>query len=191
MEIERVEDWTGKSVTGPDGERIGRLEDIVFTGDGTPLYGAVSTGLFGRRTNLVPLSEATLSPDHVGVPYTKTQVKDAPQLGDASDMSSAAEDEAATHYGQPPRTRTADERYESATQRRQQAEAAQELEEQAREHEQRATELGAAAVQAQATAQAAQEQADVLAREHQTAVALAHETRIQQAQIAPATPPPS
>ncbi len=84
MRIERVEDWLGRPLVGSAGEKIGKLDDLIFSSDGVPLFGAVSTGRFGRRTSLVPPAEASLTPDHVSVPCTEDRIKDAPQLDDAA-----------------------------------------------------------------------------------------------------------
>src|SRR4051794_32000557 len=101
--IDHIEDWIGQTVASSDGGRLGKLEDIVFTADGAPVLGAVSTGLFGRRTSLVPIGQATVAPDRITVPYTKSMVKDAPQLDAVSDMTPAVEDQAEIHYGLPER----------------------------------------------------------------------------------------
>lgn len=177
LRIERVEDWLGRPLVGSDGEKIGKLDDLIFASDGTPLFGAVSTGLFGRRTSLVPLAEASLTPDHVSVPYTKDHVKDAPQLDDPSDMSVETEDSSAEHYDLPARDRSDAEGYVSAGERARQAEQSRAAEERATTLEQRADELAQAVTKAEDQARDARARADGLAREHQDAIAEAQAAR--------------
>ncbi len=184
LSIERVEDWMGHPLVGSDGEKIGKLEDLVFSASGTPLFAAVSTGLFGRRTSLVPLHDASLTPDHVSVPYTKDQIKAAPQLGESGEMSGELEDASAEHYGMPARQRTAGEAYVSASQRARQAERAREAEAQAGQLEERAGTLGQQVQEAEQRARDARARADELAREHQDALAQAQQARRAQQELA-------
>lgn len=188
LEIEHVEQWLGKTVVGPDGEKIGRLDDIVYASDGTPVYGAVTTGLFGHLTSLVPLAQAMLSPDHIAVPYDKGQVKGAPQLVEPGEMSSTIEDEATAHYREPVREQALDERYVTAIGRQRQAKDVVDIDVEAQKLEQHADEIGAQAENARSDAQNAQERADALAREHEAALVKAREARGQQARIDPSVP---
>jgi hypothetical protein len=183
--IERVADWIGRTVTGTDGEKIGRLDDIVYSTGGEPLLGAVSTGLFGHRTSLVPLAEATLSPDHVAVPYSKSMVKDAPQLDAPDAMSAAVEDQAEIHYGLPERERTADERYVTAAEQARREAAAAEAAAQAERLEARADDLRSGAADARDTAAAATERADALDRERAAAEAEAQRARDEERDLRP------
>ncbi|MDQ6732034.1 MAG: PRC-barrel domain-containing protein [Actinomycetota bacterium] len=184
LSIERVEDWLGRPLVGSDGEKIGKLEDLIFSSSGTPLFAAVSTGLFGRRTTLVPLHDASLTPDHVSVPYTRDQIKGAPQLDEPSEMSGDLEDASAGHYGLPARQRTDDGAYVSAGERARQGERAREAEAQAGELEERAGALGQQAQDAEQQAQSARARADSLAREHQEALAQAQQARRAQQELA-------
>jgi hypothetical protein len=177
LSIERVEDWLGRPLVGSEGEKIGKLEDLIFASGGTPLFAAVSTGLFGRKTSLVPLAEASLTPDHVSVPYTKDEIKGAPQLDDPTDMNGEVEAASAEHYGLPAREHGAGESYLSAGERARQAERAQAAEAHAGELEERADGLGREAKAAEAQAREARERADSAARDHQAALAEAQQAR--------------
>lgn len=182
LSIERVEDWLGRPLVGADGEKIGKLDDLIFASGGAPLFAAVSTGLFGRKTSLVPLAEASLTPDHVSVPYTKDQIKGAPQLDDPTDMNGEVEAASAEHYGLPAREHPAGESYLSAGERAREAERARAAEAHARELEERADGLGREVEAAEAQAREARERADDVARDHQAALAEAHEARQTQRQ---------
>jgi len=185
LSIERVEDWMGHPLVGSDGEKIGRLEDLVFSSSGTPLFAAVSTGLFGRRTSLVPLHDASLTPDHVSVPYTTDQIKGAPQLDEPSEMSGELEDASAEHYGLPARQRADGEAYISASERARQAERAREADAQASQLEERAGTLDDQVQEAEQQAREARARADALAREHQDALAQAQRARRAHQELAP------
>lgn len=185
LSIERVEDWMGHPLVGSDGEKIGKLEDLVFSTSGTPLFAAVSTGLFGRRTSLVPLHDASLTPDHVSVPYTKDQIKGAPQLDELSAMSGELEDASAEHYGLPARQRADGEAYVSAAGRARQAERAREADAQAGQLEERAGTLGQQLQEAEQQARDARARADALAREHQDALTQAQQARRAHQELAP------
>lgn len=185
LSIERVEDWLGRPVVGSDGEKIGKLDDLIFTAGGAPLFAAVSTGLLGRRTSLVPLAEASLTPDHVSVPYTKDQIKAAPQLDDPAEMNGEMETAAAEHYSLPARQRGEGDGYVSAGERARQTEQAREADAHARELEDRADDLGRQREAAEAQAREASERADALARDHRDALDQARQARQAQQQLTP------
>ncbi|MDI5967085.1 PRC and DUF2382 domain-containing protein [Streptomyces sp. SL13] len=69
------------AVTDPGGDRIGEAHH-VFLDDATgrPDWIAVKTGMLGRHEIFVPIRDATLSGDHLEIPYTKETVKNAPNV---------------------------------------------------------------------------------------------------------------
>jgi sporulation protein YlmC with PRC-barrel domain len=80
--VEHIEDWRGKTVIDPDGEQLGKLEDVYFDSvSGTPLLIAVKSGLLGRKSTLVPVNDATVGPDHVRVTHRKEAVEGAAGVG--------------------------------------------------------------------------------------------------------------
>ena len=80
------------NVLGPNGDKIGSV-GTFYLDDQTnePAWVTVNTGLFGTSETFVPLSEATVEGIDVLVPYSKDEVKNAPQI--ASDGSISAEEE--------------------------------------------------------------------------------------------------
>ena len=147
------------------------MSDLIFAPDSTPLFGAVSTGMFGRRTSLVPLHQASLTPDHVTIPYDKDTVKNAPQLANSGEMSGQIEDATADHYAIPRRARTMEDVYVSAEDRARRAEEeARQAEQYAAELEQRADALEAQVHDARATMITAQRRLDDLIADHRDAV---------------------
>src|SRR5918997_5925726 len=74
-----VTDWRGRTLVDQDGNKIGSIDEIYMdTQTEQPEWIAVSTGLFGKKVTFVPIAEATECGGDVRVPYTKDQVKDAP-----------------------------------------------------------------------------------------------------------------
>jgi len=86
-------------VIGSEGEKIGTLKEIYLDQQtGEPEWALVNTGLFGMKSNFMPLAGATTSGDHVQVRFTKQQVKDAPGVGADDELSGSEEAELYRHY---------------------------------------------------------------------------------------------
>ncbi len=89
----------GMTVKGTDGDKIGKVQDVyASTDDSTPTFVTVSTGMFGGKASFVPVAEATLTDDELVVPYTKDQVKDAPNLDSDEELTAEEEDRLYSHY---------------------------------------------------------------------------------------------
>ncbi len=90
-----------QSVYDRVGDKIGGINRILYdkaTGD--PEWVAASTGFLGTKTVLMPLAEASLESDGLRVPYTKDQVKDAPDITiEGGEISEADEQTLYRHYG--------------------------------------------------------------------------------------------
>jgi uncharacterized protein (TIGR02271 family) len=98
--IEDVRTWRGKEVVGPDGEKIGTLEDIYLDRhSGEPEWAAIKTGLFGMKTSFAPLEGATPSGDELRLNYDKATVKDAPNVDADGELSEEEERRLYEHYG--------------------------------------------------------------------------------------------
>lgn len=100
------DEWVGQDVFDADNAKIGAIEDLYYdTRTKRPEWMAVKTGMFGMKRNFVPMNEAQSFTNSDGitclrVPYTKDQVKDAPQI-DAGDRLLTTEEERLlySHYG--------------------------------------------------------------------------------------------
>jgi uncharacterized protein (TIGR02271 family) len=93
-------DWNGRTVIGADGEKIGKADQVYYANDdGTPEWLTVNTGMFGTKTNFVPIAGSKPSGEDVQVAYTKDQVKDAPGVDPDGELSQSEERELWTHYG--------------------------------------------------------------------------------------------
>jgi len=93
-------DWNGRTVVGSDGEKIGKVDEVYLdTASGRPEWLAVHTGLFGTKTNFVPLEGASPAGEDVRVAYTKDQVKDAPGIDPDGSLKDEEERSLWSHYG--------------------------------------------------------------------------------------------
>ena len=97
MTLDRLD---GKPVIGSDGSKIGTVADIYFDKDTEqPEWALVTTGMFGTKHSFVPITNASMEGDELRVPFTKDQVKDAPNLDDDGELSQDEEAMLARHYG--------------------------------------------------------------------------------------------
>lgn len=94
-----IQSWVGRTALGPEGEKIGKVTDI-YLDDQTnqPEWLAVSTGLFGARLSFVPLQGATAEGGGVRLPFSKDQVKDAPNAEPDGHLSMEEEARLYQHY---------------------------------------------------------------------------------------------
>jgi uncharacterized protein (TIGR02271 family) len=99
-EMTEAYDWNGRTVVDSDGEKIGKVDEVyVDSATGRPEWLAVHTGLFGMKTNFVPLQGASPSGGDVRIAYSKDQVKDAPGVNPDEELSDAEERTLWSHYG--------------------------------------------------------------------------------------------
>ena len=84
-----VQAWRGQQlVSGDGGGKIGKIDEIYVDREtGEPKFLAVKTGLFGTNVSFVPIEEAQGAGDDVSVPFTKDQVKDAPNVDADGELS--------------------------------------------------------------------------------------------------------
>jgi uncharacterized protein (TIGR02271 family) len=98
--IDDVKTWRGEQAHGRDGDKLGTIADIYLDRDtGEPEWAAVKTGLFGTKVSFAPLAEATHSGDGVQLPYTKDQLRDAPNAEADGELSQEEEAALYRHYG--------------------------------------------------------------------------------------------
>lgn len=101
----QAKDVPGTDVYAADGAKIGRA-GAVFVDDetGQPAWVTVHTGLLGTRQSFVPISQAEVVSDGLTVPYSKDQVKDAPDVDPDDDghMTPQEEQRLYDHYDLAP-----------------------------------------------------------------------------------------
>ena len=98
----QVRDLIGCQLVGSDGQKIGKVGQIFLDDQtGKPEWATVNTGFFGSSESFVPLAEADVQGDEVRVPYTKDQIKDAPNVDvDAGGHLDQSEEHSLyQHYG--------------------------------------------------------------------------------------------
>ena len=100
---ENIRDWRLKDVVDPDGSKIGSLESVyVDTTTDQPFFAAVTTGIIGRhKLTFVPLTGATVAPDHLRVTVTKDLAKNAPSIDTDGELTVEQEPEVFAHYSLP------------------------------------------------------------------------------------------
>ena len=94
--------WIDRTVVDESGDKIGKVATIYFDDDTQePAWIAVATGWLGNQVSFVPVRNATEDAGGLRVPYSKAQVKDAPNA--EADGHLEPDEEAALyrHYGIP------------------------------------------------------------------------------------------
>jgi uncharacterized protein (TIGR02271 family) len=92
--------YRGQELRGPDGQKIGTIDEIYLdTGTQQPEWAVVTTGLFGTKQTFVPIRDANTSDDGITVPFDKSTVKDAPNIDPDGQLSGGEEAELYRHYG--------------------------------------------------------------------------------------------
>lgn len=100
LDTEQIAQYRGSNLVGPDGNKIGSIEEIYLDDrTGQPEWALVKTGLFGMASNFVPLSDARPQGDALAVPYDKSRVKDAPRIEADEHLSEEQERELYRYYG--------------------------------------------------------------------------------------------
>lgn len=95
-----IDQISGRDVHGSDGEKIGSVGQVYLDDQtGRPDWITVRTGLFGTRSSFVPLTDAQQTDEGLRVPYTKDQVKDAPNVEDDGHLEPEEEERLFAHYG--------------------------------------------------------------------------------------------
>jgi hypothetical protein len=100
-DIDTALEWQGRTVLDRSGEKIGKLDEFFLDAEtDLPAWGAVTSGLFGRRRALVPLSDAEAAgEDELRVPFDKDHVLAAPQADPEVELSPDEEEALHRHYG--------------------------------------------------------------------------------------------
>lgn len=92
--------WQGRRVVDPEGDKIGTVDDLFVDEESRkPEWLFVDTGVFGKNV-FVPAGESRFPDDDtVQVPYTKDQVKDAPDIAVGDTLSTDDERRLYDYYG--------------------------------------------------------------------------------------------
>jgi uncharacterized protein (TIGR02271 family) len=94
-----VQTWKGQDLHGEGNDKIGSITDVYLDRQsGEPEWIAVKTGLFGSNLSFVPIRDASSTGDGVTVPYSKSLVKDAPNVSADGELSPEEERRLYDHY---------------------------------------------------------------------------------------------
>ena len=97
--IEQLEELRGTNVYDSAGDKIGEVEEIFWDEQTRrPEWIGLGAGFFGTKRVLVPVTAAEQRADGLVVPYSKDQVRDAPDV-DSDEISQETEYALARHYG--------------------------------------------------------------------------------------------
>jgi sporulation protein YlmC with PRC-barrel domain len=93
--------WIGTDAYDSNGDRVGSIKDIYYDdATGKPEWLAVNTGLFGVRSSVVPITGTSLfNENQLQLPFTKDQIKDAPNVDIDTPMTDMEEQRLYDHYG--------------------------------------------------------------------------------------------
>ena len=98
--VEEIRDWQGQDIHNQDGDKLGSVGEVYLDQQtGAPEWVAVKTGLFGTKLSFAPLAEARREQDGIVLPYSKEQIKDAPQVEADGELSQQEEAALYRHYG--------------------------------------------------------------------------------------------
>ncbi len=90
----------GATMYATDGDKVGKVTDVYIDADTKVAeWALVDTGFFGTKESFVPLAEARMEGDDLHVPYSKDQVKDAPNAEPDGELSQDEEARLYDHYG--------------------------------------------------------------------------------------------
>ena len=79
--VERIEEWRGETVIDPQGEQLGRVDEVFYDArSGDALLLSVKSGKLRTKSWLVPLEGASVGRAYVRVAHGKATVEAADQM---------------------------------------------------------------------------------------------------------------
>lgn len=95
-----VDDLYGATLIDAEGDKVGDVSQVYLDDQsGEPDWVTVRTGFFGTNESFVPLRGATLAGTELRVPYTKAEIKQAPNFDAAHHLDVGDENRLYRHYG--------------------------------------------------------------------------------------------
>ena len=98
----QVRDLIGSQLVDSTDQKVGKVGQIFLDDQtGQPEWATVNTGFFGSSESFVPLAEADVQGDQIRVPYSKDQIKNAPNVDadDGGHLDQSEEHNLYQHYG--------------------------------------------------------------------------------------------
>src|SRR3954469_18681781 len=91
LTVDRLAQMHGEAVYDTNGDKIGKVDEIFYDLDTRePEWIGIGTGFFGTKRVLVPVHGASVTEDGISVPYSKSEVKDSPDI-DGDDIDEQTE----------------------------------------------------------------------------------------------------
>jgi hypothetical protein len=97
---ELEEDYTGYTVYDPDGEKIGKVDDLFVDENDNPEYIGVKTGFMDTRSTLIPMNLVRIDERRrfVEVSRSKSEVREGPAFDDDEEITPEYEERVRSHY---------------------------------------------------------------------------------------------
>jgi Domain of unknown function (DUF2382)/PRC-barrel domain len=100
LDPETRERWRELVVVDRDAATVGTIDSFYLDqASGLPTWALVRSGWLGGRHSFIPLADAVEAGGEIRLPYTKTQVQHAPEIGLGSELTADDELALAGHYG--------------------------------------------------------------------------------------------
>jgi uncharacterized protein (TIGR02271 family) len=95
------DEYSGYTVLDPNGEKIGKVDDLFLDENNEPEYVGVKMGFLGTSSTLIPMDVCTVdrSRGFVEVSQPKSKVKDGPAFDDDREIIPEYEYEVRSYYG--------------------------------------------------------------------------------------------
>ena len=95
-----VGDWRGHDVFLAGGDKLGKLEDVYYDADSDEaVFLCVKSSMLSHKQILVPVGDATVTPDRVNVPWAADDVEGAPTTRPGEELTADDEERAFRRYG--------------------------------------------------------------------------------------------
>jgi hypothetical protein len=96
MTADRLE---GRTIHSADGEKLGKVDDVLVDDGGQPRYVRVRTGWIGGKHHMIPIEGISESGDDLTTTYSRGQLEGAPTFDDDEDVDYDRERALGGHYG--------------------------------------------------------------------------------------------
>jgi hypothetical protein len=97
IQVEELADWQGRDVVDRQGEKLGKLDDVLYDGESDdPAFAAIVSGTLKKHLTYVPLVGASVGREYVRVRFPKGDLKQAPTFDPEVQLSP---DDEASIYG--------------------------------------------------------------------------------------------
>ena len=94
-----AEDLRGRSIYTSDGQKLGKVDEVLTDDTGAPQYLEVKTGMFGARRHAIPVQGLSESGDDLTLSYTMDQLQVAPTFEEHEQVDYDREVLLGRHYG--------------------------------------------------------------------------------------------